>query len=313
MSGYSVFAVTIVLPVVMMLQLAAYMIIRRFLAGVTSKVSAGTQYGRAAVSLVLFSYSNAVGVVFKYMHCVDVRDSSVVFLDPRIDCKSDGYKTFRTVLVALCVFPVVALPLLVGALLVVAKRRRWMENERFRRAFGVLSDTFRPEAYYWQSVALLRRLAVLVVYTLLWAEPISQAQTLIMLLVVCVLLQALVRPFATSTQNALEIVSLVMLIIVAALKCIHISQNPNGVSRSFWVDVFMTFFIVATFFVLASPSAVAWAKTVVKLARKGKRKFDESRVSRISMKNLGLGGHRSRASEEEDDALRDEGYALMEG
>jgi hypothetical protein len=82
--------------------------------------------------------------------------------------------------------------------------------------------------------------------------------------------QALVRPWDTRVQNRMEMTSLVLLTVIAALHTIHTTQNANGVTRSRGVDIIMTLVIFGGFIVLLIPAIMNSWLAGLSLARKAK-------------------------------------------
>ena len=76
---------------------------------------------------------------FRFFDCIPLDGAtSVVATQPAVSCNSDGYAATRPAVIALIVLLIGVAPLALLAALLFATRRGWLEQEKFRRRFGIL-------------------------------------------------------------------------------------------------------------------------------------------------------------------------------
>ena len=78
-------------------------------------------------------------------------------------------------------------------------RRQLVEEQ-----FGFLTSTYRRHCWYWEQVIVLRKLALAVVVVGLKPYPLTQAQGLLVVLMVYVILMESTAPFATTVMHNAE-------------------------------------------------------------------------------------------------------------
>jgi hypothetical protein len=108
-----------------------------------------------------------------------------------------------------CVVWIFGLPLLCLGLLYRSRERLTAESIQIKYSF--LYKGYRPELYYWEFVILYRK--VILVCTAVFLTTVStlvQALSVLAVLLVCLFLQIVVKPFRTPAFNKLEIKSILV-------------------------------------------------------------------------------------------------------
>jgi hypothetical protein len=104
-----------------------------------------------------------VTVTFAFFDCVTVNSDSYVRTYPSISCSSDEYTflvpVFYTILFAI----VVGVPLAVFAALWINHRRGLLYDEKHMRRYGSLFDVYKKSRFWYESLVLLRRIAIIAV------------------------------------------------------------------------------------------------------------------------------------------------------
>lgn len=174
-------------------------------------------YARTLVALACISSSSVSEAALSAFVCVRVGAAEVLWVLPSVDCSAPSYKTWRAAM-AFCVAAVALLPVTIALGLVWAKRTGTFGSERFQRRFGAMLSGFREGAFYFEAVALGRRLLLSSVSVALWHSAVVRVLTLGCVFALLLVLQFVLRPYSTDRANALESLSLLAALLLAMLQ-----------------------------------------------------------------------------------------------
>lgn len=168
-----------------------------------------------------------------YLNCVAVGDQSLIATVPAIDCHSDDYRAFRIFLLTLLILLVIGSPLVIFGFLLL--NRGNITNPRFRERFSILFEAFSPACYFWNSVVLVRRSA-LVAITLV-PDYMTRNALFGFLTLLFLLVHLRAQPYGTPAANAAEGVSLVGHVCIALF--LNTSTGQLGYTLPIRVLVFI--------------------------------------------------------------------------
>jgi len=126
----------------------------------------------------------------------------------------------------------------------------------FSQRFGILYHTYVSSLYWWECYALLRRVAIIAVYTMLWQYPFYRSQGYILLLTVFLLIHVVNRPFTTAYDNILETLSIFCLCLIAVLQAGYVALDYPTITQilvSICVFSMLLIFSVAIIILLCFP------------------------------------------------------------
>lgn len=235
---------------------------------------------RTILGLLLFSYSAQSDVVFNYLNCVSVGDRGrVVWSSPAVDCESADYQRWKAVLYAVLVFPIALLPLMIALALRLYRHLSW-----FLPHAGLLTETYHRDRFWFEPVAISRRVLLSGVSVLLWGSPVVRVLALSMCFVAFGLLHLHLRPFPLPGANHLETLSLFSLLLLAILHAVAM------ISESTVTLVVATSLLVFTLGVLVLEVALGFCGKSL-CASQDRALLDEAHESdvdgEVAMQNLG--------------------------
>lgn len=118
------------------------------------------------------------------------------------------------------VLVVLGFPLL--ALVSLWEKRNQLQARDTRLQLGFLFKGYRLRAYYWEPLAIFRKLAVAALAVFVPAAKV-QAFLLLALLMACALASARIRPFRAPALNRLEVLSFTALSLSVFAACFFLS------------------------------------------------------------------------------------------
>lgn len=198
-------------------------------------------YIRTFISIFLFSYQNVASTILNKWVCQSTgvsSPSSVVYSSPSMDCNSDEYRSWLAILILFFIFFVVAGPVVLFIWLWVhraaIKNRYNIENfdhTLLSRRFGIIFEGFKPKAYWWTIVILMRRFIFIVLATAFIYHPDERYATFTIWNALTLILHVSYRPYTSTYCNNMESFTLLSLIIISVLLQLnHANSNVNDPS-----------------------------------------------------------------------------------
>ena len=185
------------------------------------------------VSLVTYNSLLQAGLVA--LRCTDrVQGSFWLVADTSVACSGPAY-AMLSALSGLAV-ALVALAMPVAVVLVLRPHKAKLSSPRIFQRYGMLYGGYRPSRWYWESVIMLRKVAVQIIASLLTVSGLRLV-ALLLVMGLCVLAQAKLKPYTRSTLNRLEMLSLGSLLLslvleVAVLAATGLSDNAAALDSS---------------------------------------------------------------------------------
>lgn len=218
-----------------------------------------TRYLATARSVLEFQYTHVTAACLRYVGCTSVSDAVVVFSQPSMRCDSAEWRSTLVLVVIVSVLYVFGWP--VVSLLVGWRQRAsasWLELDAFgAREAGARSprpspwiwrlmdstsnSAFVSRSWFWAAMILLRRVCILLIDSLTATAFATRVQLFSLVHLVALLLQLWQRPFAEARLNALESVSLLLLLVSLVLGA---SSVPSSVSLTVTQQVLLCFLVL---------------------------------------------------------------------
>lgn len=115
--------------------------------------------------------------------------------------------------------------------------------EKKIKTVGILYETYNPDVYWFESIALARRSLFVVTVAVLPVTELDRSQILVFLCIFCFLLHVYFAPYVWAKDTLFETASLISLI------CITLIQTGRREDEVLdeWVAVLMTLFTLSVF------------------------------------------------------------------
>jgi len=170
--------------------------------------------------------------------------------DFRVDCDSDAYKTFRgTVIAPALLVYCIGIPLLFFGVLYKGYRVIWREQNplvrsklkhELRHKYNFLMGGFKHSCFYYETVILLRKFALVFAMVFLAEEVFYLMITDLFLLEAALMLHFFLRPYTTKFCMILEGIALSSLVVEVAFSLLqsgHISADAKSGMGGIFVSV----------------------------------------------------------------------------
>lgn len=234
--------------------------------GLTSRHS----FYRFVSSLLIFGYQLLASVCTAFFNCRQIGTAWVVFQEPSISCSSDAYRGWAP-LFGLLLVVIVGTPV---AVFFFVRRKRIEKLVAIQPAgaspsfldvlYEVLSQPYKKEFLYWETVVLVRKFLLVVLFDVFSILSSFHLRRFFMSLTVLVMLVAQIKlqPFDGSLENTGEAVSLGIMTVLSVL------VGPNDETA---------YNVVAAQIIVLLYSAVFAVAIVVNFARKVSQMLNRSR------------------------------------
>lgn len=212
------------------------------------RVAVIDRYVRGFLAVGLFSSSALSSAVLGSLQCVDVFSKGQrLWLNPTVDCSAAEYASWRAFAITLLIFPICTIPLLVFIGLLLANRAGRLTASEFVSRWGLLTDGYSPQWYFWEAVAQLRRLLLSGFSVALSSSPITRLLVLGMIVTVSLVLHMAALPFRARRSNWLEALSLFALFLISichAVSQLNSSASVASAVRTLLVVLVLTILVV---------------------------------------------------------------------
>jgi len=189
---------------------------------------------RTLCNIWIFIYVPMADVVFRFLDCVDVSGIRVVRSLPAVMCDSTSYKQWAAVSIFLMVTVLIACPLVLAWWLIKLARTPFQDSKgsyerngkrskeknvqlylidtlAVKARWGVFFERLKPNLYFWEVLALFRRL-VIVIFNALVIELGARFALSAIFQLGFVGLHIYFQPYLTHEENVIDGVSLVALL-----------------------------------------------------------------------------------------------------
>lgn len=171
-------------------------------------------YLRTFLSLCLYSFTAMSAATFPLLDCMSAGDLIFVKAYPGISCKTSQYQTAVPIVIALlCATLVVPMVL---AVFTCCNRKKIQEGQADKHGWNMLFEAYKPEAYYWHIVVVMRRLLYVVALAVI--DSVTYRFVMFtMTSLASTLLHSLVKPYKDRLSNRMEALSLTLHTAIAVL------------------------------------------------------------------------------------------------
>ncbi len=183
------------------------------------------RYIAGAMSVLLFCYTQVAVTSIKYLYCVDVGPSRVLFASPTVDCRSAEYRAYLVPVFLAIIVYVIGFPLAIliklgrskADILYAASAAYSSKQDSFRPRWNPLYGMYHARAWFWQPLVLLRRSAFVLVSVWLVQQPSIKFMSYALLNFASLLAHQLARPFELRELNRAETMSYALLVSLSML------------------------------------------------------------------------------------------------
>jgi hypothetical protein len=159
-------------------------------------------------------YTLYARTTFRFLKCVKVGDTSIVYSTPAIDCNETRYKHWLGGMYFLIAAYVVLAPLLVLASLWRFRGRRLQASAA---RWGVFFDPYARHCFWYETVSLYRRALYVIIDVLLYDEPLAKYMVFAVITALLLLFHLWLKPFKDHNDNLVESVSLAVLMVLSLI------------------------------------------------------------------------------------------------
>ena len=190
------------------------------------------------IAVLQFSYTGVSSAAVQFLWCVEVGAERLVFARPGLRCDSADYRrVLPLVVVAIIVF-VVAFP--VGVALggwlrhrrLTSGRRSVVSAAESGALLTPLYGVFRPGAWYWSSLVLVRRSLFVVLDVVLAAAPRYRAFAFGLANQAAYFCSLYAAPFPDKILNRIESASQMALLLISALLTVELPPYSDAVNAA---------------------------------------------------------------------------------
>jgi len=204
-----------------------------------------TDFIRTASSVALFIYTPLTEAVYTYLNCIDVAGERIVAKEPAIRCNDPTYFLYLPVVIGgLAV--VIASPVVLVLFLWRNARptsnsgsnTRRIETIFFMSRWGIFYERYKSKSYWWTGWTLGRRTLLVALAT--FVQDRGQKFAWISLIQLLALgMQIAYVPYLAPSENFMELVSLVALLILTIILGSYNLPYPLVVSVILTLMVFI--------------------------------------------------------------------------
>eukprot|EP00762_Andalucia_godoyi_P007290 ANDGO_01508.mRNA.1 hypothetical protein H310_06311 len=211
------------------------------------------------LAMVLYASISSLGIEFLDCHEYPTGET-VLWLKPGISCKEAAYKNFMQPFAVVLFVLSIAVPVVIGVLLMLLKRRRRILDpssgpmltamSRVGYAFGPLYESYKPQYYWYESIFLLRRVIFYAVPVLIWDRSSSGSSSavgemcMVGLILTFLLIHHWLQPFAKPDDNFFEFVSLYTVLFLTCISAIERANSTYTPGTGSWNALQIVFWLV---------------------------------------------------------------------
>ena len=190
------------------------------------------------IAVLQFSYTGVSSAAVQFLWCVEVGAERLVFARPGLRCDSAEYRRVLPLVVVAIVGFVVAFPVAVAL-------GGWLRHRRLtsgRRSVVLAAESgalltplygvFRPGAWFWSSLVLVRRSLFVVLDVVLAAAPRYRAFAFGLANQAAYFCSLYAAPFPDKILNRIESASQMALLLISALLTVELPPYSDAVNAA---------------------------------------------------------------------------------
>jgi len=197
------------------------------------------RYFRTFTALISFAYTSLTALAIRYLLCVDINGESILYYYPAVSCSNSQYNSSFAIAIVLIIFLAFGFPSTVIIVLTLAHRAKKLEDDHWLERWSFLLSCYKKSSYYWEMIALLRRMVMSIVMTTIF-DSLKQAQALLVLNFSVFALHVYNHPFKDNNMNIVESISLSLLLLISI---VNLDSVSNGSGLSVGARVLLTMMV----------------------------------------------------------------------
>jgi len=169
----------------------------------------------------LRSFSSVSLVVFEFLRCIPAGNTEVVLLKPAMDCHSSEYRHRLPIVYSILVLWICAVPIGMFVFLRAMRSRKLLHQSHILRRWGFLYATYGPRFWWFEVFVMGRRVLISALAVLLLQYPNSRSAALTIALIVFLVVQMSLSPYAHRVPNLCDVIGLTSLLLLSAMGSGH--------------------------------------------------------------------------------------------
>lgn len=178
-------------------------------------------YQRTLISLYFFSYNRTVNTVFQSLHCVEIEfegsAQSLIWTRPAIECDGSSYTNLVVGVSFYMFLEVAVVPMYLLFQLVYSRNRLYQKGSGASHVFGALTQMFKPSCFYWFLWSVSRHTILVGLSVFMAQRRATRLSYMAAVNSFVLLVQLLMKPFQSSTDNSAESICLFLLVLLSNL------------------------------------------------------------------------------------------------
>jgi predicted outer membrane repeat protein len=203
---------------------------------------------RTVLALYASSFTSILGVIMASVGCVELMNGMKVLQSaPSIQCDSKRLNLWRFLYILFIPYLAIVFIIILAKLI-----RGYLKNTLSRTdvRYGAWYEMYKPHLFGWKLTEFARRICLSLASNSLASKPIVRASVLAIILIICLTVQLLARPYNQKLENRLEAVSLISLSLISVIiiwqsRNTHASAIPATLTWS--IIICITVLFVAAF------------------------------------------------------------------
>ena len=135
---------------------------------------------------------------------------------------------YFSVIVALPTLAIYGLLIPIVAYVLVKRHKNELDDDKTLEEYGVLYNGYKKRFYYWESINMIKKVGIIIVSEMIrMTGLITQALMVFLLLIILLISNILLEPYALKISNNMEMMSIIVSMLTVYCALFYISDNPE--------------------------------------------------------------------------------------
>lgn len=200
-----------------------------------NKKNKKSKYGRIIACIIILFFlvhPNIVIYMFNSFNCTEIDGERRMLYELEVACwKSEHFRYCSMVALPSLVIWGFGIPLV--AWIVLARNKDSLESVELREKYGFLYNGYKKKYYYWESVIMYRKIAIIFISVFLESfGVITQALVVFIVLILFLILNIKLKPFTFEVLNDMEMMSIITSILTVYCGLFYLSDQSTSTTTS---------------------------------------------------------------------------------